>query len=933
MTVRIPCLCGVQLTAPDYYAGARAECPSCGRTVVMPKKEAPPVAEPPPVMAEAVEPPPAQRKATEKPSPATSGQDRGFGSSEEFEHLEEAIQFFDPPTAPPPQPTRKKRTPWARQMFESLLDPRSIQWMLTLGGGLMVLGLIIWLASLGIFKSPVMVAVIMGAGSLAILGAGWFVALQTRYKMAGQALTFLGCVVLPLNLWYYHAQGLILLDGGLWQAGLACCLLYAATVYVLRDPLFMYAVEVGISLTMLLLLGSLGHADTAAYVSLVFMGMALISIHVERAFAEDAEVFTRRRFGLPLFWCGHGQLAVSLVVLFFCQGLGWVFEPALKFVDSTWVTNSLASHFLLAGGLWLVGTYAYLYSDIVVRRIGVYMYLAAFCAVMAQVTLVVGYRISPEALITVLAVTALAATFVDRFTTVGKERLGRALPPLAMILGALPIGLGILLHLRATSAIFESINWECETGWPFVGAMLVVAATNRVSAYAYRKTSERMTAAYFFFSAAGLIVAAAGLLRVLNLVEWHQQAPLLMLIPIAYLVASRLWRGHTPERPLGWVAHAAVAVIMLHAVLNVLTSPQDLQSVFRPEARQTVNLLLGITFAQAAVFYVLAAYFRRRSLNVYFAMLALCAALWELMGYAGWFDAPHFTMVYALLGLAFLVVARVLGLEQVPIFRALGRQDIAIRGKGLPAYQGGNAVLLVAFLAAFLQALVRLSSPDQLSVLSIVTLAITTGVSVAAIWLVPSGPWRRLYATSSVALAAATCLNLNLLIDLDPWQKFEIVCVAIGLLLLAGSYVGRFREEDDQAQPQDVVTVGFWLGSLLTALPLLIAVIYHRSTGDGPSLYDELAVLTITVMMLITGLSWRVQSTTLIGGGVLAVYLIILIGRLAYHPQVAVGVYLAVGGAFVFACGIALSVYRERLLSLPERIANREGIFRIIDWR
>ena len=113
-------------------------------------------------------------------------------------------------------------------------------------------------------------------------------------------------------------------------------------------------------------------------------------------------------------------------------------------------------------------------------------------------------------------------------------------------------------------------------------------------------------------------------------------------------------------------------------------------------------------------------------------------------------------MVYALLGLAFLVVARVLGLEQVPIFRALGRQDIAIRGKGLPAYHGGNAVLLVAFLAAFLQALVRLSSPDQLSVLSIVTLAITTGVSVAAIWLVPSGPWRRLYATSSVALAAAT---------------------------------------------------------------------------------------------------------------------------------------------------------------------------------
>jgi hypothetical protein len=58
-----------------------------------------------------------------------------------------------------------------------------------------------------------------------------------------------------------------------------------------------------------------------------------------------------------------------------------------------------------------------------------------------------------------------------------------------------------------------------------------------------------------------------------------------------------------------------------------------------------------------------------------------------------------------------------------------------------------------------------------------------------------------------------------------------------------------------------------------------------------------------------------------------------MIGRLAYHPQVAVGVYLAIGGALVFASGIALSVYRDRLLELPEKIAKHEGIFRIIGWR
>jgi len=45
-----------------------------------------------------------------------------------------------------------------------------------------------------------------------------------------QALTFLGCVVAPLNLWFYHAQNLITVQGHLWVGGVVCCLLYAATV-------------------------------------------------------------------------------------------------------------------------------------------------------------------------------------------------------------------------------------------------------------------------------------------------------------------------------------------------------------------------------------------------------------------------------------------------------------------------------------------------------------------------------------------------------------------------------------------------------------------------------------------------------------------------------------------------------------------------------
>ncbi len=804
--------------------------------------------------------------------------------------------------------------------------------MVILGGGLMVLGLIIWLASLGVFENPLVIEAAIATGSLALLGGGWYVVLRTSHRTAGQALTFLACAVMPLNLWYCHAQGLLTMDQGLWMASLVCCLLYAATVFVLRDPLFMIAVEVGATLTVLLLLASLSMANNVTTISLALIGLALVSIHAERAFDKQASVFTRCRYGLPLFWCGHVQLAASLLLLLACQLLDWVAGPARMFLPVSWVENSLAPQFLLCAGLWLVGTYAYLYSDIVVRRIGVYAILAGFCLVMAQVTLIDGFDVSAEVVIILLAITSLAASLVNRMTAAKHGRLARALPPLALVLGSLPILLGLALHLRATSATVQALGWGGETGGLFVVAMLVVAVTSRVSAWVFSEANRKTAAAHLCFSAAALVVAAAGLLRVVGMVFWYQQTPLLMLIPIGYLVAARLWRGRSPEQPLGWVAHAATATILFHVAVGVISSWETLESIFRPPVGQLVTLLLGVTLFEAAVFYVLAAYVRRKSLNVYFAMICLCAAVWQLMGYTGLFAPPYYTMVYALLGIAFLIIARVLGIEQETVYQRLGSPVQVVRGKGLPAYQGGNAVLMVAFLAAVLQALARLVSHSVAGWLPVAALVITTGVSVAAIWLVPRGGWRRLYFTSSIALTVVTMLTANVLIDLQPWQKLEIVCVGIGVLLLGASYIGRFQE-DDAGRPMDIVTAGFWLGSLLSAVTLLVAVMYHRFVGDGPSLVDELALLTVTVLMLVTGLGWQVKSTTLIGGGVLTLYLIVMIIRLAYQPQVAVGVYLAVGGALVFACGIALSVYREKLLQLPEKIAKRDGIFRVIGWR
>ena len=92
-------------------------------------------------------------------------------------------------------------------------------------------------------------------------------------------------------------------------------------------------------------------------------------------------------------------------------------------------------------------------------------------------------------------------------------------------------------------------------------------------------------------------------------------------------------------------------------------------------------------------------------------------------------------------------------------------------------------------------------------------------------------------------------------------------------------------------------------------------------------------MLTLTIPMLVTGLSWKIKATTLWGGSALTIYLIVLVVSLTYRPEVAIGVYLAAGSAIVFAIGIVLSIYRDKLLEIPDQVANRTGVFRILNWR
>ncbi len=202
------------------------------------------------------------------------------------------------------------------------------------------------------------------------------------------------------------------LDNQLWIGGVVCSLLYIATVVMLRDPLFMYAVEGGVTLTVILLLGSMGYISNVTYLSLALMGLAFISIHFERAFPVEEKTFSRRRFGMPLFWSGHAQLIAALAILLGSQLGAFAFSPVHHrdlFGWGSWDGNLLSQKMWLATALWFAGVYAYVYSGYVVRlkRADVYLYMAAFCFLCGELTIIGNSKVPDEVMIAAPALTAL----------------------------------------------------------------------------------------------------------------------------------------------------------------------------------------------------------------------------------------------------------------------------------------------------------------------------------------------------------------------------------------------------------------------------------------------------------------------------------------------------------------------------------------------
>jgi hypothetical protein len=840
-----------------------------------------------------------------------------------------------------------------RSVMEALLDPRSIQWLLATGGGLLVLGLVIWLKSLGLFENALVVAIGLGLANAVVLGGGAGLTLGTRYQLVGRALTLLACLVMPLNLWFYHTHNLITLDQHLWVAALVCCVIYAGSAWMLKDALFAYVLVAGVTLTGLLFLSDMQRLDEIASPATLLVILSLVCLHAERVFPPvDDSAFSRRRFGMAFFWCAQALLAAGLLLLLGAQIIGWLHEPILRHIFGGQAPAVAQREYLpWTLALVLAGTYALIYSDVVVRRIGVYIYLAAVTLLWAEIQLLILLDIAATDAI-VIATLSLTAFVVNVLQTQLEEKYAflRRIAPLGMVLSAIPVLFGVLLHLRATNVILHyfwpfrisdpaaPLAERFAQAGPYLGALAVTALCCRTAAHLYRRTASGVSAFYFFATAAVTLIFAAGLLWTLGLTAWEMQAPVLMVIPVLYITAARAYRDHTPETPLAWCAHASTIVMVLaslYVAAGVAINPgQGFQvAEVQPVTGDAINLLFAGFCLEGALFYGLAAGIRKQGWNLYLATIMLCGAIWQMLNY---FHTPSevYPPTFATLGLGLLIAYRLALLDRW--------KNVALSRAG---YQSANALTTLGFVAGVCFSLSRLVL-DQGSLagldaagdwhgpvrVALYLMLYLGAVSLIAASLVRQAEWRRAYIAILVGNAVMAALLLHRLIALSPWQMLEVCSCLAGTILLIVGHIGWYREPEDRTS--DTVSLALFFGSFALVVPLVLATVIHRFAFEISPL-DELALVAACVALLGSGIVCRIRATTLFGGVAMAGYvLMVLIYMHRFlKEQVLVGIYLMLGGALLVGLALALSFYRDRMLALPDRLKRHEGIFRVFGWR
>jgi len=815
-----------------------------------------------------------------------------------------------------------------RSRIERLLDPRTLHTLMCCGGGILVVGLIGWLWAIGLFDNPIVVATCFGVGNLALIATGAATVLATRYRIAGRGLALFGCLLLPLNLWFYDAQGLITLNNGghLWVPALLCCIVYAAVMKILKDHWFVHTFVAGIALTGLLILADHQVARFWEILapSALLVSIGVLSIHAERLFSNTAEVFNRRTFGKAFFISGHVALTIGLGILLGGRVVGLLYESV--FADLGWfVVPDVAvvqRVQLIAMLLTLVATYTYIYSHIAVRQASRFIYSAILMLLWSEIILLdlLSIPVTETSFLLLIASTGVIANVASGLAI---RRGSHAGENSTDIFDRAAIGLGSISTLTAAGlATFqflrfflfnEQLFFAFELSRLAFGAHLLTIAACGTAILIPNQSSR--------FISRRSCAQAMGVLVLFGILEASYLAGLEWSLVLPVVAASLLTAGwgvfktkQTADDSL-WILAMHNAGLTLLAVSSLYWfgwTPHLLTSAYANELSCITALMLG-------TFYGLLTLRSLHGGNALLAVICTWIGLWKglvILGFVSY--AP--ILAASSLGLFVLICNRfVTGMagDSQKLSNLIGTSTLILGGVG--------GILLV------LNRLIGGQINWELFALMIGQLV----TAMAAAMLGRDSEQRRgLWILGGGHLFAAL-LVVNALSTLTLPQRFELLSTFAGLGMLTYGYLARSREDE---RPLPSVSFNLAFGSLLATGPIILGLLGTRlfgtSAGWGWLMFHEVGTLLIGMVLLGTGVVCRVRSTTLAGATTLGMYVVSLITLIQVPDQLqSTAVYMMVGGGLFFGTALLMSIYRDRLLNVPDQIKEGEGVFRVLKWR
>ena len=442
---------------------------------------------------------------------------------------------------PPPASQRKP----SRALLEMLAEPHTIRILLYTGAAMLVVGVVIWLRDILYLKlkEPIIQAVLLAIGTVAVTACGWFTTLRTRLHLTGRALTLIGSLLVPINFWFLVRSHLIEGHSRAWLVCALCTLLYAQTAALLRERLYVYLASIASVATAWTLVFRAEREAIGLY-ALTLMTISLIFIHLSRLFrstsaaqqtvneeghAQDNPQSAIRipqsswLWGPPL---AHVALAgAGLALLFY---MPWRVGAEPSFADGIFRLRSNEYDPSIAVLLFLMGAYIawfagrYIYAN---RRAPLYT-ISALALFMAEYLAADGFRLSGPVQLLMIAATAfivglaartvsgdVVSTSLHRASLIVCVALAGLIYPVLSNSSPQPITHGMILALLAATyaASGEKTKREERAHAPVVfacAALLVVQAMIHL-----RAGDEALLAPCFSIGAFGLILLGAGLRR------------------------------------------------------------------------------------------------------------------------------------------------------------------------------------------------------------------------------------------------------------------------------------------------------------------------------------------------------------------------------------------------------------------------------------